>query len=206
MKHAADVHTRLLEAARLLFAKHGYDGTSVRTITRRAKANLGAVTYHFGSKEALYHAVIEQFAVPFADQLAAIAAEPRTARDRVAAVVHAFMEQMAVHPEMEMLIVRELATDRPLPAPVARIIRRNVASVGRIIADGQKDGSIRPGEPALFAVSVVAQPLFLGIARRAIQHALGTDPKDPAIRARIAAHVVATVQAGLANPVTDRNR
>src|SRR5438034_543465 len=52
------VRDRLLAVARDLFALRGYDGTSVRDITRRARANLGAITYHFGSKEALYHEVI----------------------------------------------------------------------------------------------------------------------------------------------------
>ena len=74
MTQRPDCHTRLVEAARTLFARHGYDATSVRAITSRAKANLGAVTYHFGSKRALYHTVIEQFIVPVADRLAAIAA------------------------------------------------------------------------------------------------------------------------------------
>lgn len=44
---------RLLEAAELLFVKHGYEGMSLRQITSHAKVNLAAVNYHFGSKEAL---------------------------------------------------------------------------------------------------------------------------------------------------------
>jgi AcrR family transcriptional regulator len=45
---------RLLDAAEALFGELGFDGASVRDLTRRARANLGAVTYHFGSKENLY--------------------------------------------------------------------------------------------------------------------------------------------------------
>ncbi len=60
MKHHTNPRERLVEAARQLFASAGYDATSVRDITARAHANLGAITYHFGSKQALYHAVIER--------------------------------------------------------------------------------------------------------------------------------------------------
>lgn len=49
-----DTKQALLLAAGELFAELGYDGTSVRAIAEKAGANVAAVSYHFGSKEALY--------------------------------------------------------------------------------------------------------------------------------------------------------
>jgi AcrR family transcriptional regulator len=43
----------LLDAAERLFAESGVEGTSVRAITKAAGANLGAINYHFGTKERL---------------------------------------------------------------------------------------------------------------------------------------------------------
>ena len=51
---------RLLDAAEELFAAKGFDGTSIRDLTARAKCNLAAVNYHFGSKEQLYRNVFER--------------------------------------------------------------------------------------------------------------------------------------------------
>jgi AcrR family transcriptional regulator len=48
-----DTRTRILDAAERLFAADGIDATSLRAITREAGANLAAVNYHFGSKDAL---------------------------------------------------------------------------------------------------------------------------------------------------------
>jgi AcrR family transcriptional regulator len=199
MKQVHEVRERLIEAARGLFAQDGFDGASVRDITARAQANLGAITYHFGSKEALYHAVIERFATPLADRLAAISAEPRPPLERLATAMWTFMDHIWSHPEMPRLILRELASDRPLPDPVARVIRRNMESFSRIVTEGQADGSIRAGEPHLMAMSIAGQPLFLAIAGRAIRQAIGTDPGDPAIRTLIAEHVITNMKAALAN-------
>lgn len=49
----SDTRKRLLEATEWLFIEKGYEAMSLRHITARAAANLAAVNYHFGSKEAL---------------------------------------------------------------------------------------------------------------------------------------------------------
>ncbi|MEO8777081.1 MAG: TetR/AcrR family transcriptional regulator [Rhodanobacter sp.] len=56
----SDTRKRLLEATEWLFIENGYEAMSLRHITARADANLAAVNYHFGSKEALMHEVLSQ--------------------------------------------------------------------------------------------------------------------------------------------------
>jgi len=202
MNNPHEIRERLVDAARELFARDGFDAASVRDITARAHANLGAITYHFGSKEALYHTVIERFATPLADRLAAISTEPGPPLERLATAMWTFMDHIWTHPEMPRLILRELASDRPLPEPVARVIRRNMESFSRMVADGQADGSIRAGEPHLMAMSIAGQPLFLALASRAIRQAIGTDPGDPAIRSLIGEHVITNMKAALGNAPT----
>ncbi len=55
-----DTKTAILDAAEMLFAEKGYDATSLRMITTTAGANLAAVNYYFGSKEALLEAVYKR--------------------------------------------------------------------------------------------------------------------------------------------------
>ena len=40
--------------------QHGFEGTSMRTLTAKASVNLAAVNYHFGSKDALIEAVFRR--------------------------------------------------------------------------------------------------------------------------------------------------
>ncbi|MEP6997751.1 MAG: TetR/AcrR family transcriptional regulator [Betaproteobacteria bacterium] len=49
---------RILDAAEALFMEHGFEATSLRQITALAEVNLAAVSYHFGSKEELFEAVL----------------------------------------------------------------------------------------------------------------------------------------------------
>ncbi|RZA13604.1 MAG: TetR/AcrR family transcriptional regulator, partial [Lysobacteraceae bacterium] len=46
---STDTPALLLDTAEELFARRGYNGASIRDITAAAGANLGAVTYHFGT-------------------------------------------------------------------------------------------------------------------------------------------------------------
>jgi len=52
---AAGAREKLLAAALEQFGEHGYDGASIRDIARAAGVNIALVSYHFGSKERLYH-------------------------------------------------------------------------------------------------------------------------------------------------------
>ncbi|MBF0279747.1 MAG: TetR family transcriptional regulator [SAR324 cluster bacterium] len=54
----------ILDAAELLMSKRGYNGVSIREIAGEASANLGSVTYHFGTKENLLAEIYERHCPP----------------------------------------------------------------------------------------------------------------------------------------------
>ena len=49
---------QIIKAAARIFAEHGYEGASIRSIVANADVNQAAINYHFGSKEGLYRAVL----------------------------------------------------------------------------------------------------------------------------------------------------
>lgn len=63
-----DTVTRILDTAEVLFAERGFAETSLRNITGKAKVNLAAVNYHFGSKKALIQAVFARYLDPFSER------------------------------------------------------------------------------------------------------------------------------------------
>ncbi len=56
-RHWAATKARLLDTAERLFAEFGVEATSIRDITAAAGTSLGAVTYHFGTKQELVTAI-----------------------------------------------------------------------------------------------------------------------------------------------------
>jgi AcrR family transcriptional regulator len=63
-RHLAATKTRLLDTAERLFAEFGVEATSIRDITTAAGASLGAVTYHFGTKQELVTAIFARHLEP----------------------------------------------------------------------------------------------------------------------------------------------
>jgi AcrR family transcriptional regulator len=59
-KPAPETRERILSSAEALFMERGYAGTSLRMVTAKARVNLAAVNYHFGSKESLIREVFER--------------------------------------------------------------------------------------------------------------------------------------------------
>ena len=94
----SDTKERILDAAEHLFAAEGFHNSSLRAITGNAKANVAAVNYHFGSKEALLEAVFERRLVPLnrlrREKLEAIrqAARQSGSHPLTAEVLRAFVE------------------------------------------------------------------------------------------------------------------
>ncbi len=50
---------RILTAATKLFAKQGFEGTSIRQICKEAEANICMISYFWGGKQELYNGIIE---------------------------------------------------------------------------------------------------------------------------------------------------
>jgi AcrR family transcriptional regulator len=187
----------LLAAARRLFAQRGFDGTSVRAITREAGANLGAVTYHFGSKRALYAAVLEQGLRPIAQRVRAAAGSEGTAMERMLSVVEAYFEHFEAHPDLPHLLLQEVAAGKKPPQVVLEILRSAMEAIAGLQAAGTADGSVRAGDPVLTALSVVSQPVYLTLVAPLLKSVGPFDLTDPKTRKRALEHTQAFVRGGL---------
>ena len=94
----ASTRERILAAAEQLFARHGFDGASLRQLTANAGVNLAAVSYHFGSKDKLVEEV-------FRRRLDALNAQRLAALDDIAGRAETRLEDVLdafIRPALEL--------------------------------------------------------------------------------------------------------
>ncbi len=92
---------RILDSAETLFAKHGFDGVSMRMVAERAEVDLALASYHFGSKRGLFDAVLLRRAEVLnktrLDALEKCQAEAGESGPTVEAIIDAFLKPMLAH-------------------------------------------------------------------------------------------------------------
>ncbi len=92
---------RILDAAEALFAKHGFEGVSMRRVAEEADVDLALSSYHFGNKRGLFDAVLLRRAEVLNEtRLAALErckAEADEGGPSVEAIINAFLEPMLAH-------------------------------------------------------------------------------------------------------------
>jgi len=197
-KQEVPTKDRLVETGRKVFSAKGFDASSLREITALAGANLGAVTYHFGSKTAFYEAVLASLLVPFRECVAAAAEREGAPLTRIAGVVRDVFGYLYDHPELPRILVQEIASGRRVPPLVIETLMANHGHIAALITEGQRDGSIRAGDPRLMALSIGAPPMFLNVVRQVLHDAIAVNQGDTGVRRAIVETAVAIAVRGLA--------
>jgi AcrR family transcriptional regulator len=121
---------RLLRAAALEFAEHGYAGTSSDAISRRAGMSKATFYEHFANKEecilALFDLSVRTVQGAMAD---AASRAPSDARERMKAGTRAFLTVLSEHPEFAQTLLVEIIGAGPRAAQQRDAILQGFADV-----------------------------------------------------------------------------
>lgn len=158
-----DTRDRLIRAGRKLISRKGFEGASVRALTEEAGANLGAVTYHFESKEKLYHAILEDVLGPIREHLEMLKSMPFSAPQRLEFFMRGMFQHLQENPDMPRLMVQEIVLGEDPSPQILETVRVVVSVLTGIIQEGQAVGTIRQGDSVLMALSTLSQPIYLSI-------------------------------------------
>jgi AcrR family transcriptional regulator len=174
-----------------LFASGGFEGTSVRALTTEAGANLGAVTYHFESKEALYHAVLERVFGPIREGVQQLADAPISAPARLELFVRVMFHHQKEKRDLPRFMAQEIVLGESPSPQVLETVRSVVGALARVMKAGQEEGTVVQGDPVLMALTLLSQPIYLSLMPRFLKREDLRDADLPQPRDSAEEHVLA---------------
>lgn len=134
---------RILEAALDVFARKGYHGASVDDIVRASATSKGAVYHHFPNKEAVFLALVDDFAARLAAAVAAAVGARHGALPKVEGALVAALATFADNERLARLILLEAVSLGPLyQAKRSEVAGRFAALIQGYLDEAVADGSI----------------------------------------------------------------
>ena len=149
----------ILRAATKVFAKSGFAGGRVEQISKAAGSYDRMIYYYFGSKEALYIAVLEEMYRRFNEAESKLVFDAAQPEDAMRAVIRFMWVYYRKHPEFITLLNTENLHRGRYIAKSARASEYSSAAVavlGEVLASGVARG--------LFRADVAARDVYLMIA------------------------------------------
>jgi len=156
--HDSSARCRIMQAAVEAFGRRGYAATSVREIVEHAGVTKPVLYYHFGSKEGLMKAIMEQAAKAVSAVVERARLEGGTTRAKVFRLCESLQELVRAHTS-ELRVVHAVYYFAPelLPTFDFRVFERLIlGELERIIDTGIQSGELRPVPTRHAAVLVAA--------------------------------------------------
>jgi TetR/AcrR family transcriptional regulator len=200
-----DTRERLIAAATPLFAKKGFDGVSVKELAEAADVNVSLVSYHFGGKENLYRACLEQFGQARLAVAQRVLQPPQTL-DELRFRLKMFLEEIfSAHVE-ETCAAQIIHRECEMELPVAQEVFKNtfMKVFGTLVAffeSAQKHGIVRADlDPMIVTVQVMGGAIHIARSDKIGAKYFGRSIADPAYREKVIEHLLTCSIYGFAVP------
>ncbi len=137
-----------MKAATILFADHGFDGTTTAEIAAAAGLPKANVHYYFGTKERIYRAVLEDILKLWLQEADHWLTAARPPAEALAGYIRAKLALSRDRPEASRIYAGELLRGAPHIKPYLRfVLRDRVQALSEVIAAWVATGRLKPVDP-----------------------------------------------------------
>jgi AcrR family transcriptional regulator len=161
----AETRRRLLAAAAALFAEHGVDGVSVDAVADAAGRTSGAVYAHFGSKQGMLVALLDEWRHLLVTVVTGVFDEAADLGERLRAVAETVIVNPSDDTRRLLALERELTRLAGRDPSIAAVLRARAADAQKRMSRGfrawMEAGLVPPGDPDALAAAFRA--LVIGI-------------------------------------------
>ena len=183
---ASERRNQLVDVGRALFARNGYEATSMEEIADRARVSKPVVYDHFGGKEGIYAVVVDR-EMDYIVRRITEAIASGSPRERLERAALAFLSYVRDHPDGFAVLSQDLpsvATRRRLSSLLDDLAER----VGDIFIGSFKEAGYDARTAPIYAHALVGMVTFVG--------RWWIEPRKPAIE-EVAKHTAALAWMGL---------
>jgi AcrR family transcriptional regulator len=140
-----DKKIQILDVAEKLFSDKGFEGTSIRDISKEAKINIAMISYYFGSKERLLEALILYKTSDIKLQLDNLLKENLEPLDKVNKLIEIYINRINCNRGIYRILHFELTSKKREQNLLAftELKKGNLKSLETIIQEGQSKGVFR---------------------------------------------------------------
>ncbi len=182
----ADTRKRLLEAAFHVFARHGYDGTTIRMVCEAAGVSVGVIHYHWGSKELLWQSVCERCSQRTFDIMMTSLDYDLPPRAGVPHFFEGLFDALAAEPELMRIVMWATLEADTLDYGKFRLQFQPLIEFGTTYLGAWQERGITPElDIEVLLMSIRAMVIFSFADRSGHKHAFGKDLDDPAHAKRV---------------------
>lgn len=188
-----DTKEKLIQAARRLFARVGFDGTSVKDICQAAGVNVSLISYHFSGKEGLYHACLDSFGKGRADKAREMLATPKSKEELRLRLEMFLNEVLLVHteqPDISRIVHREIARDSDFArALFQKTFQQIFLELVRFFTEAIAGGLLRSDlDPMLSATTIIGSMVHLSMTDNVRKEFFKLSLEDANFRKHAAEH------------------
>ena len=99
---------KILEAAKIVFIKKGFDGARMQDIADEAKINKALVHYYYRSKEELFAKIFDIISSQLLPNIEEITINEMPILDKIERFIHSYIEFVSNNPEIPLFILSEV--------------------------------------------------------------------------------------------------
>lgn len=142
---------KIFEASMKLFAKKGYDATSIEEITATVGVAKGTLYYHFSSKEEIFNFLMEEGMKLLKNSIDIKLAKANTYIDKLRAVVLIQIKIIAKYEDFMTIVLSQIWGNEPRNIMCKNKVIEHIKTIEKILEEGINKGELIPGDPDVIA-------------------------------------------------------
>jgi len=169
---------RILEAAKTVFIRNGFDGTSMQHIADLAGINKSLLHYYFRTKEKLFEAVFAFAFYQFVPQIQEILSDDATVFVKIERIVSEYMDMLLKNAIVPAFILHEINRD---PDRLVRVMQQTGLNPELFInqfVQEMEQGKLKRTNPRHLLVNIISLCVFPIAARPLIQRILFSNDSE----------------------------